>query len=177
MKQLFCIDCQTKARTNSDTRQRMISLLESPNHWVNEDVCQCCLYPCKLEASNKRLTDALEMTTTNLATENKRLKEALKDIRDAWDADTMTEIANKALKEEVITKLTINFNNPKTQLGIIRNALSLMPASRRKWKTKNSPNWSIVREILTIHTNRGGSGSSGQHCKYLGIDPDGYDFK
>jgi len=72
---------------------------------------------------------------------------------------------------------TINFNNPKIQLRIIRNALSFMPDSRRKHLTKNYPNWVIVRKFLTIHTSSGGSGSTSQHCKYLGIDPDGHDFE
>jgi len=70
----------------------------------------------------------------------------------------------------------INFNVPKTQLGVIRNALGLMTDEDREFLTKNYPNWVIVRKILTCCTSKGGSTSATQHCKYLGIDPDGHDF-
>lgn len=62
--------------------------------------------------------------------------------------------------------------SPKFQLGIMRSVEREMPVRRRK----STPNWRVVQDYLLGHTAKGGSTSCCQHCRFLGVDPDGYTF-
>jgi len=84
MNQLFCVDCQTKARTDPETRREMALLIMSPNLWVDNGGCQLCCYPCKLEAENKELKEDIAEKQSLFDLQHTRTLEASA----AWQAET-----------------------------------------------------------------------------------------
>lgn len=60
----------------------------------------------------------------------------------------------------------------KFQLGIMRNVEREISLRKRK----QTPNWLLVRDYLLGNTGHGGSASCFQHCRFLGVDPEGYTF-
>lgn len=59
------------------------------------------------------------------------------------------------------------------QLGIMRNVEREIP----KRKRKSTQNWVLVQDYLLGHTSKGGSTSCCIHCRWMGVDPDGYTFR
>jgi len=63
-------------------------------------------------------------------------------------------------------------DNPQSkeyQIGVLRNI-------KREFRCKKTLNWAFVQKFLLSHTNHAGSNSSIEHCLFLGIDPDRYEF-
>lgn len=58
------------------------------------------------------------------------------------------------------------------QLSVMQNIELNMPVAKRK----RMMNWVIVQEYLLQQTARGGSTSSRVHCRWMGVDPEGYSF-
>ena len=63
-------------------------------------------------------------------------------------------------------------NDPEYQLGLLKSIQRDMSLFKRR----KTPNWSIVMNILLQHTSKGGRTSAMAHCKFLGINPDGFTF-
>jgi hypothetical protein len=59
------------------------------------------------------------------------------------------------------------------EFRLLRNFIANMPKTYRK---RNS-NWVIVKEFLQWGTSKGGSTSSVEKCRLLGIDPYGYSLE
>lgn len=62
---------------------------------------------------------------------------------------------------------------PTDERRILRNFVEMMPKTYRK----RSPNWVLVRDLITKGTNHAGMTSAIQECYKIGIDPDGYEIK
>lgn len=63
-------------------------------------------------------------------------------------------------------------NDAKYQLGILQNIEKKTAKSIRR----RTPNWKFVMDYLLQHTSKGGQTSCMLHCRFLGVDPDGYSF-
>jgi len=56
------------------------------------------------------------------------------------------------------------------ELRLLKNFISYMPKSYRK----RTQNWVVVKNFLQWGTSKGGSTSSIEKCRMLGIDPYGH---
>lgn len=59
------------------------------------------------------------------------------------------------------------------QLGVMRN----VEREISKQKRKRTQNWVLVQDYLLGHTSKGGSTSCFIHCRWMGVDPEGYTFR
>jgi hypothetical protein len=66
-----------------------------------------------------------------------------------------------------------NADSVAYQLGIMRNVEYEIPKAVRK----RLQNWQLVRDYLLQHTSKGGSTSCYHHCRWMGVDPEGYTFR
>ena len=58
-------------------------------------------------------------------------------------------------------------------LGIMRNVENEISRQKRK----HTQNWVLVQNYLLGHTSKGGSTSCCIHCRWMGVDPEGYTFR
>ena len=66
-----------------------------------------------------------------------------------------------------------NADSVAFQLGVMRNVeCEISRATRKRFQ-----NWQLVRDYLLQHTSKGGSTSCYHHCRWMGIDPEGYSFR
>lgn len=71
-----------------------------------------------------------------------------------------------------IQSQTGDANKKEFQLSVMQNIERGMPVAKRK----RTMNWALVQEYLLQQTSRGGSTSSRVHCRWMGVEPDGYSF-
>lgn len=64
-------------------------------------------------------------------------------------------------------------NSAVFHLGIMRN----VEREISKRKRKSTQNWVLVQYFLLGHTSKGGSTSCCIHCRWMGVDPEGYTFR
>ena len=67
---------------------------------------------------------------------------------------------------------TIDVDKKHLHLCIMRNVERNIPKTVRKRKRK----WQLVMDYMLGNTSKGGSTSCYFHCKFLGVDPEGYTF-
>jgi hypothetical protein len=81
-------------------------------------------------------------------------------------------------QSELMTKYVIELErkakaydeNLENEYRLLKNFVDYMPISYRK----RNANWVIVMRFLQNGTSKGGSTSSKEKCRMLGINPDGY---
>lgn len=96
-----------------------------------------------------------------------------------WEDDTIKltaaaigGIGKGGIGGEMMESQVEDGNSVKFQLGIMRN----VEHEIAKRKRKATPNWVLVQEYMLGNTSKGGSTSCCIHCRWMGVDPDGYTF-
>ncbi len=104
-----------------------------------------------LRSRSERIRPMSDKETAGNAPKNSKSK--LNDALGALDASTVA--------------------TPAFHLGIMRNVENEISRQKRK----HTQNWVLVQDYLLGHTSKGGSTSCCTHCRWMGVDPEGYTFR